>query len=84
MFADLPSDLEEMDETLGPPPAWFSSFYSSGTSIPYGSLTPGHYSQGYYGLGDREEEITNRKVILRFKSLTSCLTSCLSNQDTGR
>jgi len=55
MFADLPSDLEEMGTTLGPPPSWFSTFYSSPDV--YTGQAPGYYSQGFYGLGDREEEI---------------------------
>lgn len=52
MFAELPSDLEDMDDTLGPPPSWFSTFYSGGSAAPSNP-----YTQGFLGLGDREGEI---------------------------
>ena len=43
-----------MDSTLGPPPSWFSTFYSSGSPIT-GQASGSPYS--FYGLGDREEEL---------------------------
>lgn len=56
LFSELPSDLEDIDTTLGPPPAWFRpeiSLYSQGSYPSYGYS----YGSGYAGLGDREEEI---------------------------
>lgn len=29
MLGDLPTDLREMGKTMGPPPPWFTPFYSS-------------------------------------------------------
>jgi len=48
-YGELPSDLIDQDETLGPPPAWFYST-TMPASTPYGFPT-------FYGLGDREGEI---------------------------
>ena len=53
MYGELPSDLESMDETLGPPPAWFSTFYSRG--IGGNTFSPQAYASGTFG--DREAEI---------------------------
>lgn len=52
LFGELPSDLEEIEESLGPPPAWFRPGQ--------GIVTPQqvYWSQySTYGLGEREEEI---------------------------
>ena len=63
-FGELPSDLDDQDLTLGPPPAWFrpeSAFYSQG-----GYYGPGFEIVGsspyYGGLGDREQEIEANPV----------------------
>lgn len=52
VFGELPSDLRDQDATLGPPPAWFQTANVGTSSFPYWA-----YSHGFYGLGDREEEI---------------------------
>jgi len=63
VFGELPSDLTEIDETLGPPPAW----YRSGAGI----YSPQVVYPHFYGLGDREEEIEVNPVeqlrALKFK-----------------
>lgn len=53
-FGELPSDIDDIDISLGPPPAWFrpeSGIYSA-SQYYYPS-----YSSSFYGLGDRGEEI---------------------------
>jgi len=55
LFGELPSDIEDIDESLGPPPAWFrpeSGIYSASQYY-----YPSSYSSSFYGLGDRGEEI---------------------------
>lgn len=57
MYGELPSDLDEMEESLGPPPAWFRP--EQGITNPqqaYWAQTP-QYGYGYGGLGDRESEM---------------------------
>lgn len=55
LFAELPSDLDVQDETMGPPPSWFPArHYVSSNLDP--SLFP-WYSPAFYGLGDREQEV---------------------------
>ena len=54
LFGDLPSDLEKIDISLGPPPAWFRPEHNIYSSQYY---HPPSYPSGFYGLGDREEEI---------------------------
>lgn len=49
-YGELPSDLTEQDETLGPPPAWFHA-------TPTGAAYWGGSYPGFYGLGDREGEV---------------------------
>jgi hypothetical protein len=51
MFSELPSDLNDMNETLGPPPAWLNTFYSNG-------IDPGAYYGGQFsGFSDRPTEV---------------------------
>jgi len=52
-FGELPSDIDDMDDTLGPPPAWFRSEQSYVNPSSY-YYTPGYNT--FYGLGDREQE----------------------------
>jgi len=53
IFGELPSDLEDMDESLGPPPAWFRP--EIGIVRPdqayWGSQQPYGYGYGYGGFG---------------------------------
>ena len=51
LYGELPADLEDIDETMGPPPAWFRPEQGFYTPSQY------FYTPGYSGLGDREEEI---------------------------
>ena len=62
IFGELPSDLTDIDESLGPPPAWFRP--ESGITTPeqasaaYYSYPGAYYSSGgFSGLGDKEGEI---------------------------
>ena len=65
-FGELPSDLTEMQESLGPPPAWFRP--ESGITTPEQASAayysyPYAYAQGNLsGLGDREAEIETNPV----------------------
>ena len=60
-FGELPSDLEEMEESLGPPPAWFRP--ESGVTTPeqaaaaWYSYPNAYATRSFYGLGDREQEV---------------------------
>jgi hypothetical protein len=55
-YGELPSDLTEMEESLGPPPAWFRP--ESGITTPeQASAAYYSYPRAYYGLGEREAEI---------------------------
>jgi len=58
-FADLPSDWEKQDETLGPPPAWFRPEYHHPASYYYPNYSYGYpgYPINFYGLGDRPQEV---------------------------
>lgn len=47
VYGELPSDLTDIDETLGPPPAWFTTV-SAPVMSPYG--------YPMYQFGDRPEE----------------------------
>jgi hypothetical protein len=54
MYGELPSDLDEMEESMGPPPAWFRP--EQGITSPQQA----YYAQqpyAFYGLGDRENEM---------------------------
>lgn len=68
MYGELPSDLRTQDETLGPPPSWYSLATMIADPLTYGPsyLNPGLYQQtmgsfrnfgNYEQLGDREGEI---------------------------
>lgn len=46
-YGELPSDLDKITETMGPPPPWYDSLQR---------LIPGSGYQ-FYGLGDREGEV---------------------------
>lgn len=54
VFGELPSDLEEIEESLGPPPSWFRP--EQGITNPQQAA---YYANPYafYGLGDRESEM---------------------------
>jgi len=54
-YGELPSDLLDQDISLGPPPAWYRPEQGVYSASQY-YYTPS-YSAGFYGLGDREEEI---------------------------
>jgi len=53
IFGELPSDLEEQSESMGPPPPWFKLNWAANAFQPYA----GQYSTQFYGLGERTEEV---------------------------
>ena len=65
MFGELPSDLRTQDDTMGPPPSWYSlsTMIQDPAMFSPAYLRPGFYQQvlgggfGSYELGDREGEI---------------------------
>ena len=63
IFGELPSDLTDIQESLGPPPAWFRP--ESGITTPE-QASAAYYSYpqayGFRGLGDREVEVEANPV----------------------
>jgi len=69
IYGELPSDLDEQDTTLGPPPPWFhassqinpmSQAYWNYPEIAYPNIgypNMAYPEAGFYGYGDREKEI---------------------------
>lgn len=53
MYGELPSDLEDTEESLGPPPAWFRPEH--GITSPEQAMMQQPYY--LYGLGERQSEI---------------------------
>ena len=51
-FGELPTDIEDMEESLGPPPAWFRPEH--GITNPAQMYYPQYFYGGLSGLGDRE------------------------------
>ena len=54
IFGELPSDLDQIEESLGPPPSWFRP--EQGIVSPQQAYWQPQYVP-YGGLGEREEEI---------------------------
>jgi hypothetical protein len=57
MYGELPSDLDEIEESMGPPPAWFRP--EQGITSPQQAYYAQQAQQPYafYGLGERESEM---------------------------